>query len=101
MKLPYYIVKLKIRIGEYEKVGKHFVQATYKEYPEQSAIHQAILNESHEDILDHDSDDYHDVVRDNGFIQSRSDAEGGIHYSVSSIQRVTDTHQIRTLQLYL
>ena len=93
-KLPYYLVKLNILInGDYQKLSKHFVRATSEEYPEQSAIHQAILNESHQDPLH--------AEKHQGFILSRFDGDSAMHYTVSSCTPITDETQIQTLKLYL
>jgi len=94
--LPWYMVKLKLQIGEYEKTGKHFVQSDQLEHSEQSAIEKAIENEAH---ISFTTLEDHEV--ENGCVTARSDANGEFYYSVSSITKITDPDEITTLKKYI
>lgn len=85
MKDNYYLVKLRVHCGEYQKQTIHFVKAE----SEQAAQYQAIQNESHDpDSLEYDSSYYSDMCYE--FL-----------YKVETCKHITDSKEVEVLKKYL
>lgn len=73
-----FLVKLRIRIGEYEKSAIHFVRAE----TEDEAMEEALWGECHNDPKENDQDE-----------SGIYDAHGEFYYSVTGCKEVAPEHE--------